>query len=200
MTEEKHHKAGAQASLPADNGGQGRAALREDAGRGCPPETGSARVPAGEQRLPETAALPSAFAAFTSGGLWRYSADCLWLGLAGGVILGAWLALAQSPAAGLGAGLAYAVACAWLALNFSALALLLLAITAPKRPSRWFIFALACAKLPISYLLLFWLFTGSSLAPVYLVAGIASLPVVLVCRGIADARVGRDKPERKVNS
>ncbi len=159
--------------------------------------TRSARVPAGAGGSPAPAA-PSPFAAFTSGGLWRYSVDCLLLGLAGGVVIACWRALAGSLAGGLSAGLAYAVACAWLALNFSALALLLLALTAPRRVSRWFIFALACAKLPLSYLLLFWLFTGSALAPVYLMAGIASLPVVLVCRGIADARAGRDKPERKV--
>jgi hypothetical protein len=134
-----------------------------------------------------------AFAPFTSG-LWLYARDCLLLGLAGGLGLGVGVSGAQGASVGLLAGLAFFVACAWLALNFSALALLLLAITATERPSRWFIFALACAKLPLSYLLLFWLFTGGAFAPGYLVAGIACLPAVLVFRGVAGARERRDKP------
>ena len=185
--EEQRSTDGAQASLPAEDGGTESAAP--------PMRSETAALP----HCRQDADAPGTFAAFTSGGLWRYSADCLVLGVTGGFVLFAWRALAESPAAGLSAGIAYAVACAWLALNFSALALLLLAITARKKASRWFIFALACAKLPASYLLLFWLYTGGVFAPVYLTAGVASLPAVLVWRGLADARAGRDKRERKVN-
>lgn len=140
--------------------------------------------------------FPPAFAPFT-GGLWLYARDCLLLGLAGGTGFGVGLGLAQGASIGLSAGASYCAACAWLAFNFSALALLLLAISAPERPSRWFIFALACAKLPASYLLLFWLFTGGVFMPVYLVAGMVSLPVVLVVRGMASARNWQDKPGRE---
>jgi hypothetical protein len=140
--------------------------------------------------------FPPAFAPFTSG-LWLYSRDCLLLGLAGGLGLGVVAGAVQGASAGLLAGLAFGLACAWWALNFSALALLLLATTATERPNRWFIFALACAKLPLSYLLLFWLFTGGVFEPVYLAAGIASLPAVLVVRGLASARERQDKPGRE---
>ena len=94
----------------------------------------------------------------------------------GGVVL--------SPFLGLGFGFSFAVACLWLALNFSALAWGIGALTSGQRVSRLFIFAVVCAKIPVSYLILFWMYRADYLEPVGLTVGLSTLPVVLFVRGL----------------
>lgn len=94
---------------------------------------------------------------------------------------------------GLGFGFAFAAGNLWLGLNFALLAWLLGAATGPGRAPRWFIFALACAKIPVSYLILFWLFGLDYLNPMGLASGLAMLPAVLLFRGLADWRVNESK-------
>lgn len=102
--------------------------------------------------------------------------DFVVLGAAGGAI--------ASVIFGLGYGFSFLAACLWLALNFTALAWLLGALASSERPSRLFILALACAKIPASYLILFWLYRAEYLEPLGLSAGLAVLPVVLLFRGL----------------
>lgn len=89
-----------------------------------------------------------------------------------------------------GEGLGFSVAAGgvWAALNFFLLALLVVSISGQNRPSRLFIFMLACAKIPASYYLLYWLYRAEYLEPVGLTAGITLLPVVLLFRGLILAR------------
>jgi hypothetical protein len=121
--------------------------------------------------------------------LWQVPRDCLALGFTGAVATGVFAGIAQASA--------FLIACGWLALNFTALALLLLAVSGEKRPGRLFILFLACVKLPASYLLLFWLYACGVFPVIWLTAGICSLPVVLVIRGIYWARAGQDKPSEE---
>lgn len=85
---------------------------------------------------------------------------------------------------GSGTGFSFAAACLWLALNFCLLAWLLGAIATRGRSPRLFIAAVACAKIPLSYLILYWLFRLDYMEPVGLSAGLASLPAVLLFRGL----------------
>jgi hypothetical protein len=85
---------------------------------------------------------------------------------------------------GSGIGFSFAAASLWLALNFCLLAWLLGAIATRGRTSRLFIAAVACAKIPLSYLILYWLFRLDYMEPVGLSAGLASLPAVLLFRGL----------------
>ncbi len=96
---------------------------------------------------------------------------------AGGGLLGAILF-------GLGPGCSFLAGCLWLALNFTALSWLLGAVLSGQRHTRWFLLALACAKIPASYLILFWLFRAEYLEPLGLSAGLLALPVVLLFRGL----------------
>ncbi len=93
-----------------------------------------------------------------------------------------------APFFGAGIAFSFCAACLWLGLNFAALAWLLSAIAGPLKASRWFIFAVACAKIPLSYLILFWLYRLDYMDPVGLTAGLAMLPAVLVFRGLAGWR------------
>ena len=113
--------------------------------------------------------------------------DLVFLGLGGGIIVGI---LAEEPA-----GFSLAAACLWLALNFAALSWLICALVTPQRVSRLFIFGLACAKIPASYLILYWLCRAEYLAPVWLAVGFASLPVVLLYRGIVSRPVASPSEE-----
>ena len=94
-------------------------------------------------------------------------------GVAGGLVFG----IARSEAAGVG----FLSACLWLALNTVLLARLLEAVTVGKRPGLAWL--LACAKIPLSYLILYWLFQVDYLDAWGLTAGILTLPVVLGWRG-----------------
>ena len=76
----------------------------------------------------------------------------------------------------------------WTAINFLALSWLVISLMSGKSAPRLFIFALACAKIPASYYLLFWLFRVDYLGPAGLVAGLTTLPVVLLFRGLTAAR------------
>jgi len=78
----------------------------------------------------------------------------------------------------------FLIACVWLALNFTLLAWLLGGFSDGKRPSCLFIIALACAKIPASYFLLFWMYRVDFLDDWCLTAGILILPLVLVYRGL----------------
>jgi hypothetical protein len=92
------------------------------------------------------------------------------------------------PFFGQGIAFSFCAGCLWLGLNFAALAWLLSAVAGPLKASRWFIFAVACAKIPLSYLILFWLYRLDYLEPVGLTAGLAMLPAVLIFRGLAEWR------------
>lgn len=94
---------------------------------------------------------------------------------------------------GMGFGFSFCAANLWLGLNFAALAWLLGAATGPQHAPRWFVFALACAKIPVSYLILFWLFGLDYLAPMGLATGLAMLPAVLVFRGLSGWRETESK-------
>lgn len=103
--------------------------------------------------------------------------DYALLGLAGALIgsLAGYEALAFSFGAG----------CLWLALNTILLSWLMGAFLRLEGRSRTFIFALSCAKIPAAYLLLYWLFTRDYLEPMGLAAGLITLPVVIVVRGLS---------------
>ena len=110
----------------------------------------------------------------------KLALDFALLGIAGGVALGLW----RGPSFGA----AFALSCLWLGLNVVLLALLIAELSTPKRRRGLLAFSLACAKLPAAYLLLFWLFTREYLDTMGLVAGLTTLPVVVVLRGLAELR------------
>lgn len=84
-------------------------------------------------------------------------------------------------------GLALSVVCGsfWMATNFLALGLLLILVLTGKQVPRLFIFPVACAKLPASYFLLWWLIRADYLEPLGVAIGICLMPPVLVVRGLA---------------
>jgi hypothetical protein len=84
-------------------------------------------------------------------------------------------------------GVSFTIACLWVALNFVLLGWLLGAATAPGGSGRLFLLLLMCAKIPAAYLLLYWLFSRSYLEAGGLVAGLTTLPVVILYRGLAGA-------------
>ncbi len=96
------------------------------------------------------------------------------------------VAMAVYP--GEGQAFSLVAGCIWASLNFYLLALLVVSLAARNRGNRLFIFVLACAKIPASYYLLYWLFRTEYLEPVGLTAGITLLPVVLLFRGLLQAR------------
>lgn len=82
----------------------------------------------------------------------------------------------------------------WVCINFYLLAMLTASILSGKGQGKLFIFMLACAKIPASYYLLFWLCRVHYMEPVGLTAGISLLPVVLLFRGLlAAGRAGNSK-------
>jgi hypothetical protein len=85
--------------------------------------------------------------------------------------------LARSGAAGAG----FLCACFWVALNTLLLAGMLESITLGRNPLVPLL--LSCAKIPLSYLILFWLYRVEYLDSIGLTAGILTLPVVLGWRG-----------------
>jgi hypothetical protein len=103
--------------------------------------------------------------------------DTVILGLTGGLICG--LAVSEWT------GWSFLAGCLWMALNLILLGWLIGALTAPKRTRGLTIFLLECAKIPLAYLLLFWLCTRKFIEPIGLAAGIATLPVVVLLRGLA---------------
>jgi len=119
--------------------------------------------------------------------VWLVMRDQALLALGGGIIVGIF--------AGETAGFSLAAAGIWLALNFAALSWLISAVITPQRVSRLFIFGLACAKIPASYLILYWLCRAEYFAPTWLAVGFASLPVVLLYRGILSRPVASPSEE-----
>lgn len=107
--------------------------------------------------------------------------DLIFIAAVGGV------ALSLYPGAGF--SFSFAAGCLWLALNFSALAWVIGALVSPERPSRLFVFAVVCAKIPASYLILFWMYRADYLEPVGLTVGLSTLPVVIFVRGLWAARI-----------
>ena len=93
--------------------------------------------------------------------------------MVGAIVMG----FARSEPAGAG----FLCACLWLALNTLLLSRLLETITVGKQPGTALL--LACAKLPLSYLILYWLFQVDYLDSLGLTVGILTLPVVLGLRG-----------------
>jgi hypothetical protein len=89
---------------------------------------------------------------------------------------------------GEGAAYGFLAACLWLALNSILLGWFIGALTAPNSPNKLLVFILACAKIPAAYLLLLWLFSLSYLEPFGLAAGLTTLPLVLLFRGLASRR------------
>lgn len=104
------------------------------------------------------------------------------------LVAGAVIAVAMVIFPGEGQAFSFFSGCAWAVLNFVLLAWLVVSLSAPKRVNRLFTFMLACAKIPASYYLLYWLYRAEYLEPVSLTAGIALLPVVLLFRGLQFAR------------
>lgn len=98
------------------------------------------------------------------------------------------LAFAMLLWPGEGPALALATGACWACLNFYLLALLIVSVSGPREGRRLFIFALACAKIPASYYLLYWLYQVDYLEPVGLTAGISLVPVVLLFRGLLYAK------------
>lgn len=98
-------------------------------------------------------------------------------------------------------GLSFTCGCLWVALNFLLLACLVEVLTGPRRASRLFIFTLACAKIPASYCVLYWLFAVDYLEPVGLSIGLAGLPVALVFRALVPHAGGAgDKSHRALSA
>jgi hypothetical protein len=81
-------------------------------------------------------------------------------------------------------GASVAAGCLWLALNMALLGWVMGAVLQPAGSSRLLVFALACAKIPAAYLLLYWLFSLDCLEPMGLAAGLAMLPVAIVFSGL----------------
>lgn len=82
-------------------------------------------------------------------------------------------------------GVSYLCACLWLALNTILLSRMLEAVTLGGPRGAGLALLLACAKIPFSYAILFWLYQAEFLDDWGLTAGVLSLPVVLLARGIA---------------
>ncbi|MBN2082056.1 hypothetical protein JW859_07595 [bacterium] len=110
--------------------------------------------------------------------------DLLIIGVAGAPL--AWLWRGETG------GWSFLAGSIWLALNFTLLAWLLAGFSSGKRPSCLFIIALACAKIPASYFLLFWMYKVDYLDDWCLTAGMLVLPLVLVYQGLAS------RPQRQV--
>ena len=89
-----------------------------------------------------------------------------------------------------GEGQAFSVTCGllWMALNFSLLGWLLESLLGRRESSRVFNFSLACAKIPASYFILYWLYSSEYFEPVGLSAGLAALPAVLLVRALISQR------------
>jgi len=104
------------------------------------------------------------------------------------LVAGALIAVAMTLFPGEGQAFSFFAGCAWAVLNFTLLALLLVSLSSRKKANRLFTFVLACAKIPASYYLLYWLYRAEYLEPVSLTAGITLLPVVLLFRGLLYAR------------
>ncbi len=81
--------------------------------------------------------------------------------------------------------ISFGAGCIWVGINTALLAWLLGAMLRLQGRSRTFIFLLSCAKIPAAYLLLYWLFTRDYLEPMGLAAGLITLPVVIVVRGLS---------------
>lgn len=123
---------------------------------------------------------------------WQGTTGLIVRDLAGGGLIGG---IAAGSAFGESSGWSFLLGCLWLALNFTLLAWLLSLAGPEKRPAGSFIFWLVCAKIPASYLLLYWLYTADYLNVAGLTAGLLLLPVVLVWRGIAQSREGLNQGE-----
>jgi hypothetical protein len=83
------------------------------------------------------------------------------------------------------AGFSFAAGCLWLGLNTVLLGMLIIAATSPRRPGKVALLALLCAKIPLAYILLLWLMSRAFIAPAGIIAALATLPVVIVWRGLA---------------
>jgi hypothetical protein len=103
--------------------------------------------------------------------------DSAIIGLAGGLLIGLfyheWTAWS------------FLIGSLWVALNLLMLGWLIGAITARKRAGGCVLLLMECAKIPLAYLLLFWLCTRKFVEPMGLAAGIATLPLVILLRGLA---------------
>jgi len=99
------------------------------------------------------------------------------------------------PWLGAKAGWSFTAGGLWMALNFLLLSWLLEAVIQGKRTSKLFIFAMACAKIPASYFVLYRLYTVGYLDAIGLTAGLVLLPAVLVFRGLSRGSQERAKEE-----
>lgn len=94
--------------------------------------------------------------------------------------------------------LSFSCGCLWAALNFGLLSWLIdAAVGEARRHSQLFIFLLACAKIPASYFVLYWLYSVDYLEPVGLSIGLAALPLALVFRALA-MRAGGEEGRSKL--
>jgi hypothetical protein len=104
--------------------------------------------------------------------------DLALLGLAGALIGGIWL--------GEASGTSFLLACLWAASNLALLSLFISTMIAQKTPARLLVFILVCAKIPASYLILYWLLSADFTDMTGLVAGLVAFPAVLIVRGLLD--------------
>lgn len=81
-------------------------------------------------------------------------------------------------------GISVAIGCIWVATNFLLLSWLIGMVVALKQAPKLFIFLVACAKLPASYFLLWWLYQITHFEPLGITIGICLLPPVLLARGL----------------
>ncbi len=108
----------------------------------------------------------------------RVVRDLALLGLIGGISL----SFAWSEAAGS----SFLLACLWAASNLALLSLFISSLIAQKSPGKLLVFILVCAKIPASYLILYWLLAADFTDVNGLVAGLVAFPVVLIVRGLLD--------------
>jgi len=104
--------------------------------------------------------------------------DLAILGLGGGLVAGIYF--------GEAAACSFLLACLWAAANIALLALFVSTIFAQKSPTRLLVFILVCAKIPASYLILYWLLSAEFTDQRGLVAGLVAFPIVLIVRGLRD--------------
>jgi hypothetical protein len=82
-------------------------------------------------------------------------------------------------------GWSFLAGCLWMGLNLLMLGWLIGALVSRKRAGGHVLLLMECAKIPLAYLLLFWLCTRKFVEPMGLAAGIATLPLVILLRGLA---------------
>jgi hypothetical protein len=110
-----------------------------------------------------------------------------WVAALGAVVVAVAGSVWFEPVVALGAAVSFAAGTVWGALNFAVLGWLVVLVAAGTKGRKLFIFALACAKIPALYLVLYLLYRWEQLSSLWLTAGLVAMPAVLVATGLKTA-------------